>query len=121
MSTSDNYVKFYNLSNFFELKESQELTQLIANSKLLVLDIYATWCQPCKFIAPKFQELSKSHLDVAFAKINIDQLSSQQSQDYGITALPTFLFFKNGQFVNKVMGANISDIVDKIISYKLNI
>ena len=126
MSTPTN-VKFYTLqsNNFYDLQDSEGLTNLInttrnpTNGNLLVVDVYANWCQPCKYVAPKFESLSKSHPDVNFAKVNIDNLSPQQGQEYGITALPTFLYFKDGKYVNKVMGANISDIVDKIMTYKL--
>lgn len=112
-------VNFYKIENFREATDHQQLTQLIHSSNLLVLDIYADWCQPCRYIGPKFQELSKSHADVTFVKINMDSLSPEQIKEFGVTVLPTFLYFKDGKFVDKVMGANILDVVDKMMTYKL--
>ncbi len=112
-------VNFYQLENFRDVGDSQVLTQLIHSSKLLVLDIYANWCQPCRYVGPKFQELSKSHPDVTFAKINMDSLTPEQIKDFGITVLPTFLYFKSGKYVDKVVGANILDVVDKLMVHKL--
>jgi thioredoxin 1 len=115
-------VNFYEIHteypNFREISESRELVDLVGANQIVALDIYAAWCQPCKYIAPKFKELSKSHTDIMFAKINIESFTDQQVKDFGVTVLPTFLFFKAGRKVDKVVGANISDVVDKIMSLK---
>lgn len=112
-------VNFYKIDNFREISDPQELTQLLSTTDILVLDIYANWCQPCRYIGPKFKELSKSHPEVIFAKIDMDLLSPEQIKEFGVTVLPTFLYFKSGKFVDKVIGANILDVVDKIMTYKL--
>ena len=117
--TSVNFYKISEKDNFRDIKEAQELTDLVKAQKLVVLDIYANWCQPCRYIGPKFKELSKSHPEAVFATINSESLNPEQVKEFGVTALPTFLYFKSGRYVDKVMGANILDVVDKLMLYKL--
>ncbi|RXG67305.1 Thioredoxin-2 [Armadillidium vulgare] len=65
-----------------------------AGSKLVVVDFYATWCGPCKTIAPKIEALSKELENVVFLKVDVDDCE-ELSQRYKISCMPTFLFFRN--------------------------
>ncbi|GAA55399.1 thioredoxin-1 [Clonorchis sinensis] len=80
-----------------------------SNSHLVVVDFFATWCGPCKDIAPKFVALSGSYPGVTFAKVDVDQLP-ELPEEYGVTAMPTFIFFKNGKPVETVLGASIEKV-----------
>ncbi|EEH22651.2 thioredoxin [Paracoccidioides brasiliensis Pb03] len=71
---------------------------------LVVIDCYATWCGPCKMIAPKLVEFSESYPNVAFYKVDVDECPDI-AQELGVRAMPTFIFFKDGQKVDEVMGA----------------
>ncbi|KAF2734134.1 thioredoxin-domain-containing protein [Polyplosphaeria fusca] len=74
----------------------------------LVADFYATWCGPCKAIAPSYTQLSKAHTQpnkLAFVKVNVDE-QREVAAKYGITAMPTFLLFKDGKVVETIRGAN---------------
>lgn len=84
---------------------------------LIVVDFFATWCGPCKQIAPKVEAFAKSMNDVAFAKVDVDE-NEELAQQYEVTAMPTFLFFKNGQKVDSFMGANAKQLEDKIQKLK---
>ncbi|KAK3681112.1 thioredoxin-like protein [Podospora appendiculata] len=78
-----------------------EFASLLASTQYVVADFYADWCGPCKVIAPKYAELAKQHSlprYMAFAKVNVDTVQAV-AQEYGITAMPTFLFFKDGKKV----------------------
>lgn len=69
--------------------------------------MFATWCGPCKAIAPKVVELSNTEefANVRFYKLDVDEVSDV-AQELGVRAMPTFLIFKDGQKVGEVVGAN---------------
>lgn len=74
--------------------------------KLTVIDFTATWCGPCKMIAPIFKEMSDEMGSRAqFIKVDVDD-NPQAAQKYGVSAMPTFLFIKGGEVVDRLMGAN---------------
>jgi thioredoxin 1 len=75
----------------------------------LIADFYATWCPPCKQIAPIYSQLSTAHASpgkFAFVKINVDEQREIAAQ-YGVTAMPTFMVFKDGKKVQEVKGADV--------------
>lgn len=76
-----------------------------AGDSLVVLDCFATWCGPCKVIAPKVVQMAKDFQDARFYKIDVDEVNDV-AQELGIRAMPTFLLFKNGEKVGEVVGAN---------------
>ncbi|KIW64319.1 thioredoxin [Phialophora macrospora] len=77
--------------------------------KLIVLDCFATWCGPCKVIAPEVLKFSNSEQykdKVEFYKVDVDE-APDVAQELGVRAMPTFMFFKNGEKVAEVVGANV--------------
>jgi thioredoxin 1 len=81
---------------------------LLNSHTYLIADFYATWCPPCKMIAPVYEQLSKANTadkKFAFVKINVDEQRDLAAQ-YGIQAMPTFLLFKDGKVVETIKGAN---------------
>lgn len=79
-----------------------ELKQLFETTPYVIIDFYADWCPPCRAIAPVFSTLALKHSKegkLAFAKVNTDQ-ARELVEEYGITAMPSFLFFKDGQQVD---------------------
>ena len=69
-----------------------------AGGKLVVIDFFATWCGPCKMIAPKIVEMDAEMNNVVFLKVDVDE-AEDAAQEYNIQAMPTFLFIKNKQKV----------------------
>lgn len=69
-----------------------------------VIDFWAPWCGPCRMMAPAFEESSKTHTHVHFAKVNVDD-HPDVAQEFGIRGIPTTIFFENGEEVNRVVGA----------------
>ena len=80
-------------------KEFNEL----CSTGLVLVDFFATWCGPCKMIAPVLEELSKEIDDVTFVKIDVDQ-DSAVAQKYQVMSIPTLFLLKDGEVVNKTMG-----------------
>jgi len=88
-----------------EFNDSNFQTDVLSSDKLTVVDFWAEWCGPCRAIGPVIEELSKEYDGkVNIGKVNVDN-NPQVSMNYGITSIPAILFIKNGQVVDKQVGA----------------
>jgi len=96
-----------------EINDKAKFDAAIKNNKLVVVDFHATWVGPCKRIAPVLQRLSEDRKDVYFFKVDVDQAEAI-AQAYNITGMPTFLFFKDGQKVDELVGANEGQLKAKV-------
>ncbi|MCO5592010.1 hypothetical protein L7F22_046004 [Adiantum nelumboides] len=83
------------------------------SGKVVVVDFTATWCGPCKFIAPFFAELSEKYPNLVFLKVDVDD-HSEISQEYEIRAMPTFLFIVDSKTTEKIVGANKTELEKKM-------
>ena len=100
---------------------SKNIKDVLDTDKLIVLDFWASWCGPCKMIAPIIDELATEFADdVVIGKVNTeDEDNDDLVADYSIRNLPTILFVKNGAVVDKMVGAaKKSDFVAKIEANK---
>ena len=88
-----------------------------AEEKLVVIDFFATWCGPCRMIAPVIEELAKNNEDVVFLKVDVDELEDLAIR-YKVRAMPTFLFLKKGEKVGDLIGANKKKLGDLVAEYK---
>jgi thioredoxin 1 len=88
---------------------------LVAGGKPVVMDFWAEWCGPCRMIAPIVEEIAQEFENkVVVGKINIDE-NSQVTINFGIKNIPTLLFFKGGELVDKHVGAiRKPELVEKI-------
>jgi len=87
----------------------------VLNSEVpVVTDWYASWCGPCKMIAPLLETIAADMPEVKFVKINADE-EVELCNDYGIRNLPTILIFKGGKMVGKLIGGMpLEDLRSKI-------
>jgi len=74
-------------------------------SDVVVLDCFATWCGPCKVIAPQVSKFSDEFPSAHFIKLDVDEVPDV-AQELGIRAMPTFIIFKNGEKSAEIVGAN---------------
>ncbi|XP_052787127.1 thioredoxin-like protein 1 [Mya arenaria] len=88
-----------------------ELTN--AGNKLVVVDYYATWCGPCNRIAPLFVQLSAKYPKAVFLKVDVDQCQGT-AQAQGVSAMPTFIFYKNKVKIDSQRGADPNSLEEKI-------
>lgn len=70
---------------------------------VVVVDFFATWCGPCKMLAPVFESVSEEVSDAKFVKVDIDE-SLELAQKFGISTVPTMMIFKDGKVVDKLVG-----------------
>merc|ERR1711894_56030 len=84
-----------------------------AGDKLVVIDFFATWCGPCKMISPVLEEMEAQMSNVKFLKVDVDE-AEDVAVHYQISAMPTFIFIKNGQRVADLMGANADKLKELV-------
>lgn len=83
----------------------------------VIVDFAATWCMPCKVIAPHFERLSQEYSDSAlFLKVDVDACE-EVALNQGISALPTFIFYKNQEVIDRVQGSHPIELEGKIRSH----
>ncbi|MDR0725359.1 MAG: thioredoxin, partial [Prevotellaceae bacterium] len=80
--------------------------EVIKSDKLIILDFWATWCGPCRAIAPYIDEIAKEYEgQVIVGKVNIDDDNDELAIKYGIRNIPAVLYIKDGKLVDKQIGA----------------
>lgn len=93
--------------DIIHINSSEELKKIISDfpNKIIIIDFWAVWCGPCRFISPIFEKLhSDFSNDFIFAKVNVDE-NRQLSQQFRISGIPTILFLKNDEIINRIIGA----------------
>ena len=96
-----------------KVKNSIEFDELIKEGKVLV-DFFATWCGPCRMIAPILEDISESRDDVTIIKVDVDELPDI-ARRFKILSIPTLILFENGKDVAKTMGYQDEDSLNKFI------
>lgn len=98
-----------------KIVDTATFKELVAQDQLLVVDFFATWCGPCKKLSPILDEVGAEFEGKAnIVKIDVDE-SEDLAIEFGIRTVPTVLFFKSGQIVDKFVGAvPKSEVVAKV-------
>ena len=92
----------------------------VATEKILVVDFWAAWCRPCRYLSPVIEELAKDYSGkVTFGKLNVDENPSV-STEFNIRSIPTVLMFKDGKMVDMSIGAVPKPMLDARIKKLLN-
>lgn len=100
-----------------EIKITKEnFDEVVKNcEKPVIVDFWATWCGPCRMIAPILSEIAEEHQDtVVVGKVNVDE-EGELAVKFGVVSIPTLLVFKGGEVVNKAVGYMEKDEVLELL------
>ncbi len=78
--------------------------EVMESSKTVLLDFWATWCGPCRMIAPSLEEIANEHPEITVGKIDVDESQDLASQ-FRVQSIPKLVVIKNGQVVREAVGA----------------
>ncbi len=101
-----------------QILSGQEFDSIIKNTKetLMVFDLYADWCGPCRLLAPVYNELAATHgQKVKFYRVNVDKTPDVASA-FQVQAIPYVVFVRNGELVHAIAGLNPKETYEKVIT-----
>ena len=88
-----------------QIATNTSFDSLLESEKLVIVDFWATWCGPCRMLSPLLDEVEEEMADkVTVVKVNVDD-ADEIAYRYRIMSIPTLLFFKGGQIVDRTVGA----------------
>ncbi|MCA2150965.1 thioredoxin H-type-like [Mangifera indica] len=87
----------------------EQLQKGLDTKKLIVVDFMASWCPPCRFIAPILADWAKKMPNVIFLKVDVDELKSV-AEDWDVEAMPTFVLMKEGKILDRILGAKKDEL-----------
>lgn len=85
------------------INQNEFQSEVLDNKGVVVVDFFATWCGPCKMLAPILEELQEELSDVKIVKIDVDE-NTELANKYGIASIPTLKIFKDGNDVDTKVG-----------------
>ncbi len=95
-----------NKSNFEE--------EVVNSDKKVLIDFWASWCGPCRMVAPIVDEISDERTDIKVGKVNVDE-EQELTMRFGITSIPTLIVFENGEEINRIVGARPKEAILEIL------
>lgn len=94
----------------------ENFDEVVRKYDLVVIDCWAPWCMPCRMLSPIIDELARDYAGkVVFGKLNTDE-NRETVMKYGIMSIPTLLIFKNGELVDKIIGAVPRQFIESKLS-----
>lgn len=97
------------------VNSTQQFDELIGSEKLVLVDFWATWCAPCKMIAPVIEKLADQYEGkISVAKVDVDE-QQELAIRYGIQSIPTVILFKDGKIAEKEIGVKPLNSFTKLI------
>lgn len=89
--------------SYINITEQNFHEEVIQSDKPVLIDFWASWCGPCRMIAPIIEQIADERSDIKVGKVNVDDEVGLASQ-FGIMSIPTLVVIKDGEIVNKIVG-----------------
>lgn len=102
------------MGNVAEFTDANFETDVLKSETPVLVDFWATWCGPCRAVAPVIDELASEFDDVKFGKVDIDK-NRDTAMKYKVESIPTIIVFKNGEIVQRTMGAHPKSVLAKLV------
>ena len=105
--------------NIIHIGSEEAFDKIISGSDPVLVDFWATWCGPCRMIAPIVEEIANEYAGkVVVAKVDVDEMG-ELAQRYRIMNIPTLMLFKQGQLVDKAIGARPKAALEQMLNKAL--
>ncbi|KAH0689503.1 hypothetical protein KY289_016861 [Solanum tuberosum] len=96
-------------------KWEQKMSEANDSGKIAVVNFSASWCNPCRAAAPGYHELADKYTSMIFLTVDVDELA-ELSTSWDIKATPTFIFFRDGRQVDKLVGVKKQELQQKLMN-----
>jgi thioredoxin 1 len=94
-----------NAGGTIEVSDASFSTDVLSSNKPVLVDFWATWCGPCKMVAPVLEEIAVERAgQLTVAKLDVDT-NPETARDFQVVSIPTMILFKDGQAVKRIVGA----------------
>lgn len=84
--------------------------EVMNSDKTVLVDFYATWCGPCKMVAPVLEEIANEHPEYKICKVDVDE-DTELALSFGVSSIPTLVVIENGKVKNKAVGLRPKDAI----------
>jgi thioredoxin 1 len=89
-------------------------SEVLKSDKPVLVDFWASWCGPCRAVAPVLDQIAEENDNVRIAKLNVDE-QQQLAYQFQVSSIPTFILFKDGKMADRMMGAAPKPAFEKFI------
>jgi thioredoxin 1 len=106
------------MANTVTVTDQSFADDVLGSEKIVVVDFWATWCGPCRMVAPVLEEIAEQHADkITVAKLDVDA-NPGTARDYQVMSIPTMIVFQDGKVVKQIVGARPkATLLDDLADY----